>query len=166
MFVQPPPHHHHHHPNHSMDAVWPANQQVNQHVFTRHPGGSYSSPRPRHRHILSMPNYAVSTSVPYLPTTASLHTEPQRKAAEAAAAAERMRRVECEKEEAHMDADQLRQVLKQERRRLAQLAADLAAAKCTAVQHELEEEICEEHRVNDLLRRLDHYEEQQQQAHA
>mmetsp|Transcript_27619 Transcript_27619/g.64032 ORF Transcript_27619/g.64032 Transcript_27619/m.64032 type:complete len:219 (+) Transcript_27619:731-1387(+) len=58
----------------------------------------------------------------------------QQKAMEEASTAERLRARELERQEADLTADQLRAVLKQERRRTAKLAADLAALKITAVQ--------------------------------
>lgn len=80
----------------------------------------------------------------------------QRKAMEAAVAAERTRVTACEAEEAHLTADELRAVLKRERKRTAKLAADLAAARCTAVQQQVESEVFEEGRINGLMRTVDH----------
>ena len=80
----------------------------------------------------------------------------QRKAMEAAVLAERTRTAMCEQEEATMTADELREVLKKERRRTAKLAADLASFKCSAVQQQLESEIFEEGRINGLMRHVDH----------
>ena len=79
----------------------------------------------------------------------------QRKAMEAAILAERTRSSQCEKEEENMTADELRAVLKKERRRTAKIAADLASFKCSAVQQQLESEVIEEGRINELMRRVD-----------
>jgi len=79
----------------------------------------------------------------------------QQKAMEEASTAERLRARELERQEADLTADQLRAVLKQERRRTAKLAADLAALKITAVQLQAQAEVHEERSVNSLMRRLD-----------
>jgi BioD-like phosphotransacetylase family protein len=74
---------------------------------------------------------------------------------EAAAAKERARAKSCEHEEADMDADGLRAVLKRERHRAAKMAADLAALRAVSVQSQFEAEVLEEGRINGLMRRLD-----------
>ena len=148
--------------------TYPPNSPTH-HVITRHPGGSYSSPRARHHGVLGMqplsPYGHKSVPVspvagrPTLPFFETHHGPPeptqQRRAMEAAIMAERTRTNQCEKEEATMTADELRAVLKKERRRTAKLAADLAAFKCSAVQQQLESEIFEEGRINELMRRVD-----------
>lgn len=152
--------------------TYPPNSPTH-HVITRHPGGSYSSPRARHHGVLGMqpsspygyksvPVSPVARrplpAVPMFETTCRVGPpEPtqQRRAMEAAIMAERTRTIECEKEEATMTADELRAVLKKERRRTAKLAADLASFKCSAVQQQLESEVFEEGRINGLMRRVD-----------
>lgn len=144
------------------------------HVVTRHPGGSYSSPRARHRGVLDMmmPSSPYGhCSVPVSPVAGSRlgsatgvpivgapPAEPwqQRKTMEAAILAERTRSTQCEKEEVSMTADELRDVLKKERRRTAKIAADLAAFKCSVAQQQFESEVFEEGRINGLMRRVDH----------
>ena len=167
--------HQHHIPPPPPPMTYPPNSPTH-HIVTRHPGGSYSSPRARHHHgALGMPLSPFSNvghrSVPVSPIANSRLVgvaapglpfvdgppEPsqQRKAMEAAVMAERTRRLQCEKEEETMTADELREVLKKERRRTAKIAADLASFKCSAVQQQLESEIFEEGRVNELMRRVD-----------
>ena len=80
----------------------------------------------------------------------------RQKAMESAVAAERERAKELEPEEAKMAADELRAVLKMERRRTAKILADLAAFKLAAVELQSEAEVIEEGRINGLMRRLDH----------
>lgn len=148
--------------------TYPPNSPTH-HVVTRHPGGSYSSPR-AHRGVLGMPvSPYAHRSVPVSPVAgtrlgtavgASLVEGPpepsqQRKAMEAAVAAERTRSTQCEKEEIDMTAEELRAILKKERRRTAKIAADLASFKCSAVQQQLESEVFEEGRINELMRRVD-----------
>lgn len=82
------------------------------------------------------------------------------KAMEHASALERERAKKMEQEEVNMTADELRQVLKKERYRIARFAADLAALKATAVQSQLEAEVIEEGRINGLMRRLDHLQQE------
>lgn len=77
------------------------------------------------------------------------------RAMEAAVQKERERTKEMEKEEEHLSADELRAVLKRERHRMARLAADLASMRSMAVQSVLQAEVCEEGRINNLMRRLD-----------
>lgn len=160
--------------------TYPPNSPTH-HVITRHPGGSYSSPRARHRvGVLGMPLSPYGhRSVPVSPVAGTLRTtttlgmpyhldgsppEPsqQRRAMEAAIMAERTRSVQCEKEEANMTAQELHAVLKKERRRTAKLAADLASFKCSAVQQQLESEVFEEGRINELMRRVDHLQQEKE----
>lgn len=77
------------------------------------------------------------------------------KAMEAAIVAERRRSKDMEAREETMSAIQLREVLKQERHRMSQLAADLAKHKTMTVQCQLEAEVLEEGRINGLMRRLE-----------
>jgi len=79
----------------------------------------------------------------------------KQKAMEAAVATERLRARELEKEELHMNADELRAVLKKERRRASKIAADLAVFRMTAVEMQSEAEVVEESRINGLMRRLE-----------
>ena len=74
---------------------------------------------------------------------------------ESAVASERKRAKELETEEAKMTADELRAVLKTERRRTAQIMADLAVFKLSAVEFQSEAEVLEEGRINGLMRRVD-----------
>ena len=148
--------------------TYPPNSPTH-HVVTRHPGGSYSSPRAHHRSLLMGMPVSPYRSVPASPIGGAARlampfAEPggppepsqQRKAMEAAILAERTRAAQCEKEEEHMTAEELKVVLKKERRRTAKIAADLAAFKCSTVQQQLESEMLEEGRVNELMRRVDH----------
>lgn len=154
-------------------TTYPPNSPRHHVVLTRHPGGSYSSPRAHHRGVLGMPlpPYGGHHSVPVSPVRHPLLSrsagnlpllegppEPsqQRKAMEAAIVAERTRAALCEQEEANMTANELHAVLKKERRRTAKLAADLASFKCCAVQQQLETEVLEEGRINQFMRRVDH----------
>jgi signal transduction histidine kinase len=82
------------------------------------------------------------------------------KAMEAAAGLERERRKKMEVGEATMNADELRMVMKQERQRMTRAMADLAALKATNVQSQLEAEVVEEGRINGLMRRLDHLQQE------
>lgn len=166
-------------------VTYPPNSPTH-HVVTRHPRGSYSSPRARHRSVLgvagthrpslSSSSYSTTTTttsgipLPYHMAGLALSNnnngstltdgppEPsqQRRAMEAAAAAERGRRLACEREEITLTADELRAVLARERRRTAKLATDLAALRCAAVQQQMESEVFEEGRINGLMRTVDH----------
>jgi len=84
----------------------------------------------------------------------------QRKAMEAASAAERTRAKELEEQEANMTADELRAVLKKERHRTAKIQADLAALRSGTVQQQFEAEVLEEGRINGLMRRMDDLQEE------
>ncbi|KAL7564830.1 hypothetical protein ACA910_021086 [Epithemia clementina (nom. ined.)] len=84
----------------------------------------------------------------------------RQRAMEAAVASERKRAKELEVEEAHMTADELRTVLKTERRRTAKILADLAAFRLAAVELQLEAEVIEEGRINGLMRRLDYLQQE------
>ena len=154
--------------------TYPPNSPTH-HVITRHPGGSYSSPRARHRGVLGIPLSPYGhRSVPVSPVAATrtvlgaggviplVDGPQQRKAMEAALMAERTRSVQCEKDEADMTADQLRAVLQKERRRTAKIAADLASFKCNAVQQQLQAEVVEEGRINELMRRVDHLQQEKE----
>ncbi len=77
------------------------------------------------------------------------------KAMETAIVAERKRAKEMQCLEETMTGDELRAVLKQERHRMSQLAADLAKHRTMTVQCQLEAEVLEEGRVNGLMRRLE-----------
>ena len=150
--------------------MYPPNSPTH-HVVTRHPGGSYSSPRANIRrsdpgvplspdgpyNSVPLSNMAGRLTIPGLPFTGG-PPEPsqQQRAMEAAVMAERTRSAMCEKEEIGMTAEELREVLKRERRRMAKIAADLASFKCSAVQQQLDSEVFEEGRINGLMRTVDH----------
>lgn len=70
-------------------------------------------------------------------------------------ACERLRAKELEKNEINMTADELRTILKTERRRMAKIAADLAALRMAAVELQSQAEVIEENRINGLMRRLE-----------
>ncbi|CAJ1929049.1 unnamed protein product [Cylindrotheca closterium] len=77
------------------------------------------------------------------------------KVAEQTAQQERQRMKDMEKEELKMTADELRFILKQERRRMLDFAVDLAKLRSTAAQVQAESEMHEERAVNGLMRKLD-----------
>ena len=79
----------------------------------------------------------------------------ERKAMEAAAAAERARAKVLEEAEVDLTAEELRAVLKKERHRTAKIQADLAALRSGSVQQQLQAEVLEEGRINGLMRRMD-----------
>ena len=78
-----------------------------------------------------------------------------RKIVENAIQAERMRTKELEKKEVDMTADELRNVLKQERQRMSRMAGAMAQLKNAAVQCQADSEVMEEGRINGLMRRLE-----------
>lgn len=96
---------------------------------------------------------------PAIPLLPPEPTETQ-KAMEAAAAKERQRSKELEEQELNLSADRLREILKQERHRMARMAADLAKFRSTAVQSQLEAEMIEEGRINGLMRRLEYLQQE------
>lgn len=73
---------------------------------------------------------------------------------------ERKRRISHEKLEIHMDASQLRAILKDERIRMSRIAAELAQIKSTAVSSQLESEACEEGRINLLRRQMENVQQE------
>ena len=75
---------------------------------------------------------------------------------------ERRRVKELEALEEDMNAEQLRQRLQSERRRMATLAAELAKQKMMMVHSELQAEMVEEGRVNTLIRRLEEVDSQKE----
>jgi hypothetical protein len=79
----------------------------------------------------------------------------ERKAMEAACAAERHRAQLLEQEEKNMTADELRAVLKKERLRTAKIQSDFAALRYGTVQQQFQAEVLEEGRINGLMRRMD-----------
>lgn len=89
-----------------------------------------------------------------LPPEPPIIPESQR-AMEAAVQKERERTKEMEKQEADLNADEIRTVLKRERHRMARMAADLASMRSMAVQSVAAAEVSEESRINNLMRRLD-----------
>jgi hypothetical protein len=95
-----------------------------------------------------------------LPFLGNVNPEPpeislERKAMEAAAAAERTRAKELEEAEVNMTAEELHAVLKKERHRTAKIQADLAALRSGSVQQQFQAEVLEEGRINGLMRRMD-----------
>lgn len=96
----------------------------------------------------------IQTEIRSLPLELPIISESQR-AMEAAVQKERERTKAMEKEEANLTAEELRSVLKRERHRMARVAADLAAMRSMAVQSVAQAEVCEEGRINTLMRRLD-----------
>lgn len=74
---------------------------------------------------------------------------------EHAVAAERRRAKEMEAKEADLSADELRQILKEERHRMAGFARTIADLRSTAVECQSQAEIHEEGRINSLLGRLE-----------
>lgn len=93
-----------------------------------------------------------------LPATAEVippELSDERKAMEAACAAERLRAHEMELKEQHMSADELRAVLKKERARTAKIQSDFAALRYGNVQQQFQAEVLEEGRINGLMRRMD-----------
>mmetsp|Transcript_11557 Transcript_11557/g.17768 ORF Transcript_11557/g.17768 Transcript_11557/m.17768 type:complete len:423 (-) Transcript_11557:394-1662(-) len=97
--------------------------------------------------------------VPFMPnlqsTTYTTSSPAARSSMEIAMQEERGRRIRMEKEEASMDADMLRSILREERIRMARFAAELAQLKATAANSQLESEVVEEGRINSLIRQLD-----------
>lgn len=93
-------------------------------------------------------------------TTAPPEISVQRKAMEAACAAERTRAKALEEEELQMTADALRAVLKKERLRTGKIQADLASLRSGTVEQQLQAEVLEEGRVNYLMRRMDALQEE------
>lgn len=77
------------------------------------------------------------------------------KAMEAAVAEERKRAKAMEEQEKDLSADELRAILRQERRRTSGFIRTIAELRSTAVNGQLEAEINEEGRVNTLMRRLE-----------
>lgn len=77
------------------------------------------------------------------------------KIAEQTAQQERQRMKDMEKEEFKMTADELRFILKQERRRMMEFAVDLSKLRSTAAQAQAESEMMEERAINGLMRKLD-----------
>jgi len=111
-----------------------------------------------------LPNPQASSAM-FLPLGANANPQPpelsnQRKAMEAASAAERTRAKELEEAESTMDADELRAVLKKERHRTAKIQADLAALRSGTVQQQFQAEVLEEGRINGLMRRMDDLQEE------
>ena len=99
-------------------------------------------------------------SMVLLPFLGNTNPEPpeislERKAMEAAAAAERTRAKELEAAEVHLTSEELRAVLKKERQRTAKIQADLAALRSGSVQQQFQAEVLEEGRINGLMRRMD-----------
>lgn len=74
---------------------------------------------------------------------------------ENAVAAERRRAKDLEAQELNKSADELREILHRERRRMGHAYGELAALKATSVQSQLQAEVVEEGRINSLMRRLD-----------
>lgn len=121
-----------------------------------------ASPRPRsqsfhsHSHTMSMPPPPVSPM-----TTISLPDlappTPTKRAVDHALAQERSRIKELERMELKetITMDEMRMALKKERAHSLRLTRELAALRSSQVQSQAEAEICEEGRINSLMRRLD-----------
>ena len=111
------------------------------------------------------PGNPQASGVTFLPFLGNVNPQPpeistERKAMEAAAAAERTRAKGLEESERNMTADELRDVLKKERHRMAKIQADLAALRSGSVQHQFQAEVLEEGRINGLMRRMDDLQEE------
>lgn len=104
---------------------------------------------------LLVPHPPFSKGMPSTTTTAPPELSEQRKATEAASAAERARAKALEEEELHMTADELRLVLKKERLRTCKIQTDLASLRSGTARQQLQAEVLEEGRINGLMRRLD-----------
>lgn len=80
---------------------------------------------------------------------------PQRYVEEDAVIAERKRIKDMEDREKDLSADEIRHILKQERRRMIGLVRTVAQLRATAFQCQVESEIHEEGLMNTLMRKLD-----------
>jgi Mg2+/Co2+ transporter CorC len=89
--------------------------------------------------------------------TTSLAPDPseQRQAVEAVLAAERIRTKTCEEEESFLTADELRAILKRERKRASKLQGELASSRYSSGCQPQQSEVLEEGRINGLMRRMD-----------
>ncbi|KAG7362949.1 DUF2046 domain containing protein [Nitzschia inconspicua] len=102
--------------------------------------------------LLSGPNMPfLSQPQSEMPVRFSEH----QKAMEEAVASERQRAKNMEAQEKDLSADELRQILRQERHRMAGFARTIAELRSTAVQCQSQAEIHEEGRINSLLTRLE-----------
>jgi hypothetical protein len=104
---------------------------------------------------LLVPHPPFNNGMAISTTTAPPELSEQRKAMEAASAAERTRAKALEDDELNMTADELRAVLKKERLRTGKIQADLAALRSGTIQQQLQAEVLEEGRINCLMRRMD-----------
>lgn len=79
------------------------------------------------------------------------------KAIDSAVSSERSRIKEMEKKEneADLSVDDVKLILKRERSRMTKLVGELAALKSMSVASQAEAEVCEEGRINGLMRRMD-----------
>lgn len=92
---------------------------------------------------------------PRLPVFPPPEHSDQRKAMEAVATAERQRAKEMEAKEENLSAEELRAILKRERHRMGRIAGELASVRYLTGHYQLEAEMCEEGRINCLMRRMD-----------
>lgn len=127
------PHHHHYHHNH-----------------TGTPPPIIGSNNPNNNDIIR--RYSISSSSVY-------SFSENEKAIENAIAGEKERIKECESKENATDSNltvqDLKLILKRERCRTVKLVGELANMKSMAVASQAEAEVCEEGRINGLMRRLD-----------
>lgn len=108
-----------------------------------------------------LPNLSISSnSLSMSPTGGGVKRwsiSSEEKAMDSAMVAERARIKELEKKESETDltVEDLKAILKRERSRSSKLVGELAAMKSMAVASQAEAEVCEEGRINGLMRRLD-----------
>jgi hypothetical protein len=123
-----------------------------------------------HSTILHAANSEQQLSAPFLlqqdgASSSSPPPEPSEscRAMEAAVAQERQRAQKMEAMEATViDAQELKAILKAERKRMAKMAGDLAAMKTSAVRLQLEAKVHEEGRINGLWRQMDNLQQEKE----
>lgn len=132
----------------------------------RLPGQSTASPTP-HSPIrflgspLHVPNLTPTQSLleSNSPFHASLsspcYTKAIKIAVDNAISQEKDRIRNLEKTEENLSVEELHQILKKERHRTCKIVGELASMKSMAVASQAEAEVCEEGRINGLMRRLD-----------
>jgi hypothetical protein len=101
----------------------------------------------------------VSPGVASTPASITMSPAPdpseQRQAVESVLAAERIRTKTCEEEESFLTADELRTILKRERKRASKLQGELASLRYSSGCQQQQSEVLEEGRINGLMRRMD-----------
>eukprot|EP00545_Synedropsis_sp_CCMP1620_P003239 CAMPEP_0119006348 /NCGR_PEP_ID=MMETSP1176-20130426/2247_1 /TAXON_ID=265551 /ORGANISM="Synedropsis recta cf, Strain CCMP1620" /LENGTH=282 /DNA_ID=CAMNT_0006958257 /DNA_START=102 /DNA_END=950 /DNA_ORIENTATION=- len=127
--------------------------------------GHHSAPSlvitPPYSPIISNTATYPSGHVPFMPNLVINGGSVAAKSAmEQAMQEERTRRICHERAEIHMDASQLRTILKDERIRMSRVAAELAQIKSTAVSSQLESEVCEEGRINLMRRQMENVQQE------